>query len=154
MKTKKIIINIILSFVLISVGASCTKSALPNVEFEWFNLSANEICIADVAGIPPEASCGRLMPSHAEDQLESSTSVFSETVKIKSGIKIKWNDNGTNGFHSAFDDPRKPLPGVVHQIEFKRDELGIPSKLKNGKIRFTYLGDDKWRVKFFPHTDN
>jgi hypothetical protein len=146
-------LTLFLFAVLICVG--CQKvSVLPNVEFEWFNLSTNEICIADVTGIPPQASCGRLMPSHAEDRLESSASGFSETVKIKSEIKIKWNDNGTNGFHNAFDDPGKPLPGIAHQTEFKRDELGIPSKLTDGKIRFTYLGSDKWRVKFFPHADD
>jgi hypothetical protein len=143
--------NLVLSLFAALILLGCQKvEALPNVEFEWFNLSTNEICITDATGIPPEASAGLLTPSHAEDSLESSTSHFSEIIKVKSEIKIKWNDNGTNGFHGDFELPGKILPGVAHQIELKRDDLGIPSKLTNGKIRFTYLGNDKWRVKFSP----
>jgi hypothetical protein len=36
-----------------------------------------------------------------------------------------------------------------HQAELKRDDWGIPPKVKKGKVRFTYLGGDKWRVKIF-----
>jgi hypothetical protein len=71
-------------------------------------------------------------------------------MRVKDQTTIKWNDNGTNGFHGDFEIPGKILPGVAHQIEFKRDELGIPPKLTNEKIRLTYLGNDKWRIKFFP----
>ncbi|HVU08599.1 MAG TPA: hypothetical protein VHG89_08675 [Verrucomicrobiae bacterium] len=142
--------NIILSFALILVGASCSKSALLDVEFEWFNLSTNEIYVSDAIGLPVEASPGILIPVKTEDQLNTKSSIFSEAVRVKDQIAIKWNDNGTNGFHGDFELPGKILPGMAHQIEFKRDELGIPSKLTNGKVRFTYLGNDKWRIKFFP----
>jgi hypothetical protein len=144
--------NIILGLAVILFFADCQKvSALPNVGFEWFNLSTNQIWITDVTGLPPEASPGRLMPSHAEDQLESSESDFSETVKVKNQIKVQWKDNGKQGWPGGLKNGELiPSLGTTHEAEFNRDELGIPAKLKNGKVRFTYLGNDKWRVKFFP----
>src|ERR1039458_7694687 len=80
------------------ICCGCQKApALANAEFEWFNLSTNEIWVTDTIGLPNMASPGRLMPSHAEDQLEASGVGFSETVYVKGRITIKWNDNGTNG---------------------------------------------------------
>jgi hypothetical protein len=71
-------------------------------------------------------------------------------VRINSQITIKWRDNGKGGWPGGVNPPGSTPPGVAHEIEFKRDKLGIPAKLTSGKIRFTYLGDDKWRIKFFP----
>jgi hypothetical protein len=71
------IIILVLMTTLTLVG--CGKgSNLPEVTFEWFNLDTNQIWVTDVIGLPAEASPGRLMPSRAEDQLETSSSVFSE----------------------------------------------------------------------------
>ena len=30
---------------------------------------------------------------------------------------------------------------------FNREDFGIPAKLSEGKLRFTYLGNGKWRAK-------
>jgi len=87
------------------------------------------------------------MPSHAEDQLETTVSVFSETVRIKDRITIMWRDNGNEGWPGGLKIPGSIPPGVAHQVEFKREDLGLPSKMNAGKVRFTYLGNDKWRVK-------
>jgi hypothetical protein len=124
--------------------------ALKEVTFEWFNLSTNEIFVTDTIGLPNEASPGRLTPNRTEDQLEVSGIGFSETVYIKDRIVIKWNDNGKDGFHGDFGPPGIVLPGIAHKAEFKREDLGLPAKLESGKIRFTYLGNDKWRIKLFP----
>ena len=71
----KCIILIPMLFVAI-VG--CAKNPdNPQVIFEWFNLNTNQIWVTKVAGIPKDASPGRLMPSHNENQLEVSSSVFS-----------------------------------------------------------------------------
>ena len=139
--------NMILSLVVALVCVDCANGAgLPEVTFEWFNLSTNQIWVTDVSGLPPEASPGRLMPSHTESQLDRSASVFSETVRIKDRITIKWKDNGKEGWPGGLKIPGSIPPGVAHQAEFQRAELGLPAKLKNAKIRFTYLGKDKWRV--------
>jgi hypothetical protein len=140
--------NIILGLVVGLACAGCENgSGLPEVHFEWFNLSTNLIWVTDVIGLAPEASPGRLMPSHAETQLETIESVFSETVRIKDRITIKWKDNGNEGWPGGLKTPGSIPPGGAHQAEFKREDLGIPAKLSSGKIRFTYLGNEKWRVK-------
>lgn len=123
-------------------------SELPDVSFEWFNLSTNQIWVVEVVGLPPEASCGRLMPSKGENPLEGATSVFSETLDIKRKLTIVWKDAGTNGFQ-RLKPPALSPPGVEHRLELKRDDLGIPPRITNGKIRFTYLGNEQWRVRFF-----
>lgn len=117
------------------------------VTFEYFNLSTNEIWVTDIAGLPAWASPGRLMPSHAEDALEVTASTSFETVRIKDQIKIIWKDNGQQGWPGGLKPGELVPAGITHEAQFKRDDLGIPAKLKNGKIRFTYLGNDKWRVK-------
>jgi hypothetical protein len=88
-----------------------------------------------------------LTPNHAEDQLERSESFFSETVRVGKKIKIVWKDNGTQGWPGGLEVPGSVPPGATHEAEFSRDDLGIPAKLSSGKIRFTYLGSDKWRVR-------
>lgn len=143
---------IMMSLVLVLMGLSCTipQVAVPReVSFEWFNLSTNQIWVTNVSGLPLEASPGRLMPSHAEDRLESSQSVFAEVIRIGDRIVIKWKDNGTQGFsgYARSGSPGNDPPGVANQAEFKRDELALPAKTGNAKIRFTYLGNDKWRIK-------
>ncbi len=138
--------HVILSL-FVSLGcAGCASHA--EVGFEWFNLGTNEIWVTDVIGIPAEASPGRLIQNHAEDQLERSESVYSETVRLGDRITIKWKDNGKQGWPGGFTSPGSLPSGTAHVVELKREDLGIPQKLSNGKIRFTYLGDEKWRVRF------
>jgi hypothetical protein len=55
-----------------------------------------------------------------------------DSVDVAAALKIVWREGATS-----------------HQAEFKRDDLGIPANVKNGKVRFTYLGADKWRVRVF-----
>src|ERR1043166_2833978 len=124
-----------------------TGSSFSEVSFEWFNLSTNQIWVTDVAGLSAPASPGRLMPSHAEDQLERAESTFSKAVHINETIKLVWKDNGNRGWPGGVDPPGSSPPGVTHTAELRRASLGIPAKLSSGKIRFTYLGNGKWRVK-------
>lgn len=88
--------HVILSLFVSLCCAGCASHA--EVGFEWFNLGTNEIWVTDVIGIPAEASPGRLIQNHAEDQLERSESVYSETVRLGDRITIKWKDNGKQGW--------------------------------------------------------
>ncbi len=103
------------------------------IDFVYFNLGPNEIFVDSIAGLPLRASPGVLVPVLAEDQLsETSATFYGATVDVPLTLKIIWKEGGS-----------------LHQAQLKRDESGIPAKFKNGKIRFTYLGADKWRVKVF-----
>jgi hypothetical protein len=142
--------NFIASLVSVFVGISCmaplnTRSA--EVSFQWFNLSTNEIWVVEVVGLPAEASAGRLMPSHSEDPLRTKESHFFEPVRIKSRMTIVWQDVGKNGLPGGRKPGELPPPGNEHRFELKRDDLGIPARMTGGKIRFTYLGNEQWRVR-------
>ena len=105
------------------------------VKFEYFNLSTNIIKVTNIVGLPPTATPGVLVPSLAEDELKVAASVFNDSVRIAERIKIVWKENDRS-----------------HTLELKRDGLGIPAELKNGKVRFTYLGEEKWRVKLLKNS--
>jgi len=106
-------------------------SDMSEINFVYFNLSPKEIVVDSIAGLPPWASPGVLVPSHAEDQLsEKSATSYDGAVDVPATLKIVWHEGGAS-----------------HEAQLKRDEVGIPAKIKKGKIRFTYLGGDKWRVK-------
>jgi len=149
---KKLIIPLLLVFAC--CGSGCGVSA--EVDFEWFNLSTNEIFVTDAVGLPDQSWAGRLMPVHGEDQLSVAGSVIMETVHIKDRIVIKWKGNGKQGWPGGLKQvPLQPPtipPGVGHEAEFKRADLGIPAKLSHAKVRFTYLGQDKWRIKIYGPT--
>jgi hypothetical protein len=118
---------VIAALMLCCAGCSDTRE----IDFVYFNLSPNEIFVDSIAGLPPRASPGVLVPVRAEDQLsEKSSTFFGEMVDVPPTLKISWNEGGAS-----------------HQAGLNRDEWGIPAKFKKGKIRFTYLGGDKWRVK-------
>jgi hypothetical protein len=87
------------------------------------------------------------MPVHEETPLHVKASVFSETVHIKSKIKIVWKDGGKSGWAGGLKSGELLPDGPAHEVVFKRADLGIPPKLNGGKVRFTYLGNGKWRVK-------
>jgi len=107
-------------------------SSMNEIEFVYFNLSPNEIVVDSVAGLPPWASPGVLVPSHEESLLsEKSATSYDGPAAIPATLIIIWQEGGTS-----------------HQSEFKRDDFGIPVKFKQGKIRFTYLGGEKWRIKY------
>jgi len=115
------------AFTLCCVGCS----DMSEISFVYFNLSPTEIVVDSIAGLPPWASPGVLVPVRAEDQLsESRTTSLDGSIKVAPTLTIVWREGGAS-----------------HQAELKRDEVGIPAKIKKGKIRFTYLGGDKWRVK-------
>jgi hypothetical protein len=106
-------------------------SDMSEINFVYFNLSPNEIVIDSVAGLPPWASPGVLVPVHSDGRpSEASATSYDGAVNVPATLKIVWRERGAS-----------------HQAELKRDELGIPAKFKKGKISFTYLGGDKWRVK-------
>ena len=139
--------NIILGLAAaLAYTCSSNGSGLPEVTFEYFNLSTNEIWVIGVSGLPPDAAPGRLLPSREESALYVTASVFSETVRIKDRIAIMWKDNGKEGWPGGLKIPGSIPPGVAHQVEFKRKDLGLPPKMKDGKVLFTYLGNEKWRV--------
>lgn len=139
--------NVILGLATMLACTACVpESALPGVSFEWFNLSTSEIWVTEVVGLPEEASPGRLMPSRTEDPLERSTCVFGGQVRISDRIGLVWKDNGKEGWSGGLKIPGSIPSGVTHNVEFKRDELGLPAKLQRGKVRLTYLGNEKWRI--------
>jgi hypothetical protein len=106
---------------------------MKEIDFVYFNLGTNEIVVDSIIGLPPWASPGVLVPSHAEDRLSEKSAIsYDGPVAVPVTLKIVWHETG-----------------MSRQAELKRDELGIPAKINKGKIRFTYLGADKWRVKVF-----
>ena len=142
--------RLVIALMPVLLCAGCVSVAgLPEVTFEWFNLSTNQIWVVEVVGLPPEAHAGRLMPSPAEEQLRVAASTYSETVRIKDRIRIVSKDNGAQGWPGGLKSGELVPPGVSHEAEFRRAELGIPARLTHGKLRFTYLGGDKWRVKLY-----
>ncbi len=106
-------------------------AALTEVDFVYFNLSTNEIFVDSITGLPPWASPGVLVPVHAEDQLSEKSMTSWDPVRVAAKLTIVWREGGK-----------------THQVDLKRDDLGIPAKVKKGKVRFTYLGGDKWRVRY------
>jgi len=133
---------------LVALAASgCGYRNRGEVEFEWYNLGTNEIYVTEVIGLPLEATPGRLGPDPAEDRLHVASSVLFESIQIPDQLTILWKDNGKEGWPGGIEPPGSDPPGKTHRFELRRDELGIPAKFKVGTIRFTYLGDNKWRVK-------
>ncbi len=135
-------LSLALTFVCAAGGVG-----LKEVTFEYFNLSTNEIWVTGITGLPPDATPGRLRPSLEELPSEVKAYVFSEAVRIKERLAIIWKDNGKKGWPGGLEVPGSAPPGVAHKADLGRDDLGIPAKVSSGKIRFTYLGNEKWRVK-------
>ena len=133
---------------LISILFCGSCLALPEVEFVYFNLSTNEIWIERVIGLPAEASPGRMAPAKGEDRPSEKSMTFFETVRVADKLKIVWKDNGRQGWPGGGKAGELSRPGVVHEAEFKRDDFKIPAKMKSGKVRFTFLGNDKWRITY------
>lgn len=118
------------------------------VDFVYFNLGSNEIVVKSIEGLPRWANPGLLIPVHSGDQPPKKIMDSLDAVCIESRITIKWQDNGTNGFNDYWESHESTMPGTEHKAEFKRDDLGIPATLKKGGVRFTYLGNDKWRIEY------
>ncbi len=76
-------------------------------------------------------------------------SIYSETVRIKDRVRVVWKEGGVDEWHGGLKPGEMVPPGVTHDAEFKRAELEIPARLRHAKLRFTYLGGDKWRVKLY-----
>ena len=104
---------------------------MKEVDLVYFNLGPNEIFVDSIEGLPSWAAPGYLVPAQAEDPLSrTGATSFDNPVHVSATLKIFWREGGK-----------------LHKAEFKRDEVGIPETIKKGKVRFTYLGGDKWRVK-------
>lgn len=107
--------------------------AMREVDFVYVNLSENEIIVDSIDGLPPWVTPGVLVSSHAEDRLsEKSMTMLGGPVEISPVLKIVWREGE-----------------ALHHAKLTRDDLGMPAKIRTGKIRFTYLGGDKWRVTIF-----
>ena len=135
--------------IIVSCAGCATNPGRTEARFEWYNLSTNEIWLREVVGLPSPANApdGVLIPKSAEVPHENIEAVVFETARIKNRITIKWKDNGRDGWPGGLKQPGTVPPGVSHEAEFKRANLGIPEKFRTGTVGFTYLGGDKWRVK-------
>lgn len=135
-----------LIFILAAVfsSAGCERDG-HEVDFEYFNLSTNEVWVLGVAGLPASASPGRLMPVATESSLNVASSTYLSKVKIKDTIMIVWKENDKSDWPQL--RPGENPPGPKHQASFSRAELGIPEEIIDGRLRFTYLGLDQWRIK-------
>jgi hypothetical protein len=143
---KSIFLFIAMSFLC---GGCAYFEGFSTVEFTYFNLSSNEIWIIEIEGLPSDATPGRLTPSRDEGRLSAAGSALPGGIRVPAKFKIVWKENGRRGWPGGLENPLSVPPGITHEAEFYRDELGIPAKLTGGKVRFSYLGNDKWRVKFF-----
>jgi len=116
------------SVALMLCGVGCT--GIGEINFVYFNLSPKEIVVDSIVGLPPWASPGVLVPVHSDGRpSEASATSYDGPVNVPVALRIVWREGGAS-----------------HQAELKRDEVGIPATVRKGKISFTYLGDDKWRV--------
>ncbi len=129
-------------FIVISLFSAGCRRGESRVDFVYFNLSSNEIWITEITGLPPEASPGRLAPVPDEGPLSVKGCGFFEPVRTGSKIKLIWEDGGVEGWPGGNYVNKTPL----REMMWTREELGIPATIRSGKLRFTYLGDDKWRV--------
>lgn len=84
----------------------------------------------DVRFSPPR-SHGSLAPDSVErPELCGARSVFLETVRIEDRLVVKCVE-----------------AGVPHELVLIRQDLGIPKHLSRGKLRFTYVDRNEWRVR-------
>ena len=119
----------ILLFGLIVAGCSTTQQ---KVDFVYFNLSDHEIQVTDVRGLPRAATPGVLNPVPDDfDSLNEVSATFFESVRIGSTIQVVWQEGGSS-----------------RRFEATRKELSIPSRLNGGRLRFTYLGNGMWHIRF------
>ncbi len=111
-------------FVMVALVSGCR--AMSQADFVYFNLSSNEIKVENILGLPPDTIPGVLVPVHDESGLNEKSFTLFDNVRISDSLVIVWQESG-----------------ALHQFKLMRDELGIHAKLEKGKIRFTYLGNDK-----------
>jgi len=140
-------------FASVVAWAGCSLLGSGPVTFEWFNLGTNQVWVAEVDGLPRESCPGRLMPVPAEDRLRGATSIFSESVHVADRIKITWKEAGVAEWHDDLKPGELVPPGATHTAEFSRETLGIPAKLSGGTVRFSYLGENAWRVRIARSSD-
>jgi hypothetical protein len=104
---------------------------ISHVDFAYFNLSGTEIYVTQIDGFPPNATPGVLMSVHdGNNKREAKAAHFFENVHIGERIAIQWQEGATS-----------------HEVQLKREEVGLPRELMRGEIQLTYLGEDRWRVK-------
>ena len=118
---------------LLLILAGC--GPMREVDFVWFNLSGHEIRVTDISGLPATATPGVLVAVPDDtNRLHEASATFWESIKVGESIKITWNESGAS-----------------RQFEAKRADLSIPSRLNGGQVRFSYLGDGKWRIRLLDH---
>ena len=118
-----------LAFALL-VATGCAR--LSGVDFVWFNVSGHEITVTGISGLPAFSTPSVLVPvPNDTNRLNEASATCWDSVKVGDSIKFVWSEGG-----------------VSRQFEAKRVELGIPSRLNGGQVRFTYIGEGKWRIRF------
>ena len=144
-------LRLILALASFALLTGCSQRG--DVVFEWFNLSTNQVWVTSVAGIPDEASCGRMMPDPVEDRLHVKASHFMEPVRVAAKIRVTWKEDTVTAWQGGLKPGDLVPPGVSHDAAFDRTQLGIPSRLSTGTIRFTYLGGGAWKIRLVPASD-
>lgn len=102
------------------------------IDIEYFNISEHRINVT-VVGTEQDASPGVLVPNDLGETVPVASSIFYEPVKFDDIIKIEWTVDK--------DDTK-------HEQEFKRDDLGIPSIVNGGTIKFTYSKSGEWEIQY------
>jgi hypothetical protein len=109
---------------------SCSQ--IRQVDFVWFNLSGREIRVTGISGLPGDVIPGVLIAvSDDTNRLNEASLTFFESIRAAETIKIVWDEGG-----------------ATHSFEAKRVDLSVPVRLDGGQLRFSYLGADKWRIRF------
>lgn len=122
--------KLLLSFLSVMLLVGCSE--IRQVDFVWFNLSDHEIVVTGISGLPPTVAPGVLVTvSDDTNRLNRAGVTLFESVHVADAIKIVWEEGG-----------------LSREFETRRLDLSLPSRLDEGQIKFTYLGDGKWRVRF------
>jgi hypothetical protein len=107
----------------------CSRG-VKEVDFVYYNLSGHQIFVTDVAGLPHWVSPGVLVPvSDDTNRLNEKSATSWEAVRIADELKIRWTEADKS-----------------EEVLLRRAELSLPTELRGGRLCFTYLGNQKWRV--------
>ena len=107
----------------------CSRG-IREVDFVYYNLSRHQIYVTDVNGLPSWVSPGVLVPvSDDTNRLNEKSFASWEAVRVADQLRIRWTETDKS-----------------EEVSLNRTELSLPTKLTGGRLCFTYLGNQKWRV--------
>ena len=101
-----------------------------HVEFLFRNFGPNLVCVEEIAGLPPVVACGNLVPARDTNRLSQASMSFHSSIDVEDELIIKWSEG---------DSP--------HSLKVSRTALGLPRRLTEHRVQFTYLGNQQWHVK-------